>query len=99
MYGIGAKDSCPLQCGSEYAYKMGWTTPEKAIIGGAEFIAEGYISIGQDTIYKMRWNPDAPGTHQYASDIGWASKQVNRINSLYGLLSEYTLVFDVPKYQ
>jgi beta-N-acetylglucosaminidase len=99
MYGIGAKDSCPLQCGSEYAYKMGWTTPEKAIIGGAKFIAEGYISRGQDTIYKMRWNPDAPGTHQYASDIGWASKQVTRINSLYGLLSEYTLVFDVPKYQ
>lgn len=99
MYGIGAKDSCPLQCGSEYAYKMGWTTPEKAIIGGAKFIAEGYISRGQDTLYKMRWNPDAPGTHQYASDIGWASKQVNRINSLYGLLSEYTLVFDRPNYQ
>ncbi|PLR90780.1 PA14 domain-containing protein [Bacillus sp. T33-2] len=99
MYGINAKDSCPLQCGSEYAYKMGWTSPERAIVGGAEFIAGGYIHNGQDNLYKMRWNPGRPGTHQYASDIGWATKQVNRIKNLYDLLSNYTLVFDEPKFQ
>ncbi|PLR83136.1 hypothetical protein CU635_09640, partial [Bacillus canaveralius] len=99
MYGIKALDSCPLECGSEYAYKMGWTTPELAIKGGAKFIAEQYIDVGQDTLYKMRWNPSAPGTHQYATDIGWAVKQVYRIKSLYDLLSNYTLIFDEPVYK
>lgn len=99
MYGINAKDACPIQCGSEYAYKMGWTSPELAIVGGAKFIADGYINKGQDTLYKMRWNPSAPGTHQYATDIGWATKQVRRIKSLYDLLSNYSLVFDEPRYR
>ncbi|MFS0775275.1 PA14 domain-containing protein [Neobacillus sp. 3P2-tot-E-2] len=99
MYGIKATDACPDRCGSEYAYKMGWTAPELAIVGGAEFIANNYIKVGQDTLYKMRWNPASPGTHQYATDIGWAVKQVNRIKSLYDLLSKYNLVFDEPKFQ
>ncbi|WP_184351837.1 PA14 domain-containing protein, partial [Salirhabdus euzebyi] len=98
MYGINAKDSCPLRCGSEYAYQMDWTSPEKAIVGGAEFIAKEYIHVGQDTLYKMRWNPAYPGTHQYATDIGWAVKQVKRIKNLYDLLSDYQLVFDEPNY-
>lgn len=99
MYGINAKDSCPLQCGSEYAYKQGWTTPELAIVGGAKFIADSYINKGQDTLYKMRWNPAAPGTRQYATDIGWGTKQVGRIKSLYDLLSDYTLKFDTPVFK
>lgn len=99
MYGINAKDSCPLTCGSEYAYKEGWFTPEASIIGGAEFIASGYINAGQDTLYKMRWNPTNPATHQYASDIGWAVKQTSRIANLYSLLDGYRLTFDVPLYK
>jgi len=46
----------------------------------------------------MRWNPDNPGTHQYATDIGWAVKQVANISRLYDLLDRYTLIFDVPVY-
>jgi beta-N-acetylglucosaminidase len=99
MYGINAKDSCPVRCGAEYAYQQGWFTPEAAIIGGAKFIGQGYIHNGQDTLYKMRWNPEQPGTHQYATDIAWAVKQTYRIQSLYGLLSQYSLVFDIPKYE
>lgn len=96
MYGINAKDSCALECGALYAYQMGWTTPEKAIVGGASFIASGYVSQGQDTIYKMRWNPAAPATHQYATDIGWALKQTARIKEVYDQLNNYTMVFDEP---
>lgn len=102
VYGIGAVDSNPETQGAQYAYDHGWTTVEKAIIGGAEFVAENYIHAGQDTLYKMRWNPDAMvdgGTpHQYASDIGWAVKQTARIAEMYGLLSKYALFFDVPDY-
>jgi beta-N-acetylglucosaminidase len=97
-YGIGAYDNCALQCGSEYAYKMNWFTSKAAIVGGAAFINKNYVSAGQDTLYKMRWNPAAPGTHQYATDIGWAAKQTSRIYGLYSLLDTYTLTFDVPVY-
>ncbi len=101
MFGIGARDGCALQCGSEYAYKQGWDTPEKAIVGGAQFIANSYIhsSRKQDTLYKMRWNPQSPATYQYATDIGWAVKQVNNIESLYNMIDNYTLYFDVPVYR
>lgn len=101
MFGIGAKDSCPETCGAQYAYDHQWFTPEAAIEGGAEFLAEDYIHDGQNTLYKMRWNPAAPATHQYASDIGWAVKQTNifDFNKYYGLLDNYSLFFDVPVYK
>lgn len=101
MYGIGANDSCALKCGSERAYEEEWFTPDAAIVGGAQFIDNGYISAGQDTIYKMRWNPEKPATHQYATDVGWATKQTKQIQRMYELfdaLATYTMVFDVPKY-
>jgi mannosyl-glycoprotein endo-beta-N-acetylglucosaminidase len=76
-------------------------TPEAAKICGAQFISSGYIynsSFQQDTLYKMRWNP-VQTWHQYATDIGWAYKQVDNIYNLYQLLDTYTLYYDLPKYQ
>ena len=110
MFGINAKDGTkddpdrPIRLGSEYAYKQGWFTPEQAIIGGAKFIAENYIyrsNNTQNTLYKMRWNPENPATHQYATDIAWAYKQVNRIKfkDLYALCTEYNIYFDIPEYK
>ncbi|MGN7939942.1 SH3 domain-containing protein [Metabacillus sp. 22489] len=104
MYGIGAYDGTALSSGAQYAYNAGWFTPEAAIIGGAKFIAQGYISAGQDTLYKMRWNPAAAvkngyATHQYATDIGWAAKQVSQIYNLYSLLDSYKLVLEIPQYK
>jgi glucan-binding YG repeat protein/beta-N-acetylglucosaminidase len=102
MYGVGAIDSCPNTCGAEYAYKQGWFTPEAAIIGGASFIGQKYINDPyrqQDTLYKMRWNPANPGVHQYATDIGWAAKQVTNIKKIYDLLDSYTLYYDVPVFK
>ncbi|MDQ2312720.1 N-acetylglucosaminidase [Pluralibacter gergoviae] len=43
MYGIGALDGNAVVTGSKMAKKMGWTTPEKAIDGGAAWIANHYI--------------------------------------------------------
>ncbi|MFC4558012.1 PA14 domain-containing protein [Virgibacillus kekensis] len=104
MYGIGAKDSCPLECGAQYAYDAGWFTPESAIIGGAQFIGEGYVNNGQDTLYKMRWNPEAAAkygyaTHQYATDIGWAWKQTSTMNNIFSLLESYSISFEIPQYK
>jgi mannosyl-glycoprotein endo-beta-N-acetylglucosaminidase len=104
MFGIGAYDGDAINTGAKFAYNAGWFTPEAAIIGGAQFIAQGYISKGQDTIYKMRWNPDGAvakgvATHQYATDVGWATKQVNQIYNLYSLLDNYKVTFEVPVYK
>jgi mannosyl-glycoprotein endo-beta-N-acetylglucosaminidase len=104
MYGIGAYDGSALSSGAQYAYNAEWFTPEAAIIGGSKFIAQGYINAGQDTLYKMRWNPSSSATngyasHQYATDIGWAAKQVKQIHNLYSLIDSYKLVLDIPTFK
>ncbi|PKR77781.1 hypothetical protein CEY16_07570 [Halalkalibacillus sediminis] len=98
MYGIHAFDSCPLSCGSEKAYNEGWFTPQQAIIGGAKFIGQNWIHRGQDTLYKMRWNPDNPGVHQYATHVRWAELQTDLIADYYKILNDYVQIYDVPKY-
>jgi mannosyl-glycoprotein endo-beta-N-acetylglucosaminidase len=101
MYGYNAFDGCALDCGAKRAYEEGWFTPEAAIIGGAKLIGSGYIyntTFQQDTLYKMRWNPIAPW-HQYATDIGWAAKQINNMYNLYQMIDNYTLYFDLPIYE
>ncbi|WP_246484849.1 SH3 domain-containing protein [Virgibacillus salarius] len=103
MYGIGANDGCAITCGAAKAYKEGWTTPYKAIVGGAQFIGNEYIKSGQNTLYKMRWNPasmskNGYASHQYATDIGWASKQIYTMYNLYKQLDSYTLYLDIPEY-
>ncbi|MDQ0352783.1 beta-N-acetylglucosaminidase/uncharacterized protein YraI/RNA polymerase subunit RPABC4/transcription elongation factor Spt4 [Alkalibacillus filiformis] len=98
MYGIAAYDRCPVECGAEHAYEQGWDTPGKAVIGGAEFIRQRYLDSGQDTLYKMRWNPESPGDDQYATDVNWAIGQTHRIANLYSSIDNYTLFFDIPEY-
>ena len=100
MFGIGAVDGNAVNGGAKYAYEHGWTTPEKAIYGGAKFISENYINgeYRQNTLYKMLWNPGAPGKHQYATDIGWAVKQAQTMKRFYegfGISAR----FEVPSYE
>lgn len=101
MFGIGAYDSDPDGFGSKRAYDEGWTTPEQAIIGGAQFIGANYVRAGQNTLYKMRWNPEAMAkygyaTHQYATDMGWAYKQVSSIYNLYQYIGINDIYLDIP---
>ncbi|MGN8646369.1 peptidoglycan-binding protein [Gracilibacillus sp. HCP3S3_G5_1] len=102
MFGIQATDNNAINGGAKYAFEQGWTSPSKAIIGGAQWISGRYINhkdYQQDTLYKMRWNPQSPGTHQYATDVGWAVKQVSNIQSLYEKLPNAIKQFDIPRYK
>ncbi|MCU5746029.1 GW dipeptide domain-containing protein [Staphylococcus sp. SQ8-PEA] len=99
MFGIGAVDHDALRGGFNFAKKAGWNTIQKAIVGGAKFIAGRYIHEGQNTLYKMRWNPANPGQHQYATDIGWAKQNAIRIKSFYDLIGQTGKYFDVNTYQ
>lgn len=73
FFGIGAFDSGAVIEGHAYAVAEEWTSPEAAIIGGAEFISKNYVNNNQFTTYAMRWNPDNPTQNQYATDINWSS--------------------------
>ena len=99
MYGIGAYDNVALTAGATYAYNNGWTSPSIAIIEGARFVSDNYFGQGQTTLYQMRWNPGNPGVHQYATDIGWAAKQIYRMKQLYELIEHPSLTYDIPKYK
>ena len=99
MFGIGAVDSDPINGGARYAFEQGWTSVEAAIRGGAEWIAENYINSGQNTLYKMRWNPDKPGTHQYATDVAWASKQAKTLCNMFGAFPSAKISFEFPIYK
>jgi beta-N-acetylglucosaminidase len=101
LFGIGAYDAEPIRLGSEYAYTKGWVSVELAIAGGTDWISKNYINsiaYNQNTLYKMRWNPNSTGTHQYATDIGWASKQTKNIKAIMDKFTNTNLYFDVPKY-
>ncbi|PZD83955.1 hypothetical protein DTX80_13245 [Bacilli bacterium] len=98
MYGYGAIDNDPINGGAKYAFNQKWFSPSAAIEGGAESIVNSYIKRGQDTLYKMRWNPASPGYPQYATHVAWATIQSRSIYNIYSTLDNYTLVFDVPKF-
>ncbi|MCM3092555.1 MULTISPECIES: SH3 domain-containing protein [unclassified Cytobacillus] len=103
MFGIGAKDIDPERLGAFHAYNAGWTSPEKAIIGGAQFISNSYFERGQNTLYKMRWNHKYTDNNgwlpQYATDMGWAVKQVPNLKSLYEKLDNPILHFEIVQYK
>lgn len=101
FFGVHAYDDNPNKCGSEFAYEQKWFTVDDAINGGAKYIGSSYINnkeFKQDTLYKMRWNNDTIW-HQYATDIGWARKQVSNIKKLIEMCKNAKPVFDIPIYK
>jgi beta-N-acetylglucosaminidase len=88
MYGICAYDSNPIDGGNAMAKSSGWDSVDKAITGGAQWIATHYINsvsinagdgkqhYDQDTLYEMKWDPYALSTNQsaceYATEPDWA---------------------------
>lgn len=101
MYGIAAYDGSVVSSGSKKAYNEGWTTPSEAIIGGAKWISENYInspSNRQNTLYKMRWNPENPGQHLYAGDVAWAITQSTIMERLFASFPGASISYEIPVY-
>lgn len=104
MYGYGAHDSNPIGGGVKYAYDRQWFSPEAAIIGGAQQITNNYIERGQNTLFKMKWDPEVAGNgrfgRQYATHVMWAEIQAGKIYSMVGdNIFETRTLFEVPHYQ
>ena len=101
VFGIGAYDNSAVASGSQRAYEKDWTSVSSAIIGGTEWISEHYINSAdgrQNTLYKMLWNPENPGQHQYATDIEWATHQAINIEKIFRMFPQAVKAYDVPVY-
>nr|WP_236582507.1 glucosaminidase domain-containing protein [Staphylococcus pasteuri] len=97
-FGIGAYDNNPNNA-IPFARKRGWTTPAKGIMGGAKFVRQDFINKGQNTLYRMRWNPKHPATHQYATDINWCRHQASNIAYYYKKIGLKGMYYIRDKYK
>ena len=85
-------------------YGRPWNTLKKAIIGGAEFISDGYINNNQYTEYLQKFNvyngKSKVGVHQYMTNLraplSEASSTYSTYNSFNMLNSSF--VFNIPVY-
>lgn len=87
-----------------YAQSQGWNDPEKAIRGGAVFLASSYISRGQSTLYLQKFDVDSSDGglyyHQYMQNVSAALTEGNTVKSSYesmGLLDS-SINFVIPVY-
>ncbi|HDE9178461.1 TPA: N-acetylglucosaminidase, partial [Staphylococcus aureus] len=97
-FGIGAFDNDP-DYAMKFAKNKGWASPAKAIMGGASFVRKDYINKGQNTLYRIRWNPKNPATHQYATAIEWCQHQASTIAKLYKQIGLKGIYFTRDKYK
>ena len=71
---VEVKDDTESEVTTETSYSRPWTTPKKAIVGGAEFISKSYIAKGQFTSYLKKFNVNPNGyysvyNHQYMANL------------------------------
>ena len=99
--GWGAYDSNP-DTAYDFSRYYGWNSIESALMGAAEKVASNYLYNGQETVYEMRWNPDATSfgrVHQYCTDINWARTISSIMGYNYRLVGVMpSLSYRVPKY-
>ena len=101
----------PIQRGLWYAkgggtgakeYGRPWNTRLKAIRGGAQFYADGYLTRGQNTLYLKRYNVqgDTPFTHRYMTSVYGAAVEATKLAKGYTEeLRTTPLSFYIPVYK
>lgn len=106
FFNIGAykKDGrTAQQNGAIYAKSRGWNTPEKAIEGGAQQLAKGYINMQQNTLYLQKFDVVDGGNgyyeHQYMSNVTAAYVESGSMKKAYSdEMLKGTIVFNIPVY-
>ena len=87
------------------SFNRPWNTPKKAIMGGAKFIAEGYIKAGQFTSYLKKFNVNSNGyydiyNHQYQTNVMAPYSEAQKAQKAYSNASmmDLTFTFNIPVY-
>ena len=101
FFNIGATGDDIMANGLQYAKNKGWTTPEKAIYGGAEFLAKEYIKYGQSTLYLQKFDVvDDYETelyyHQYMQNVSAAKTEGETVKSTYQKMGFVNSSNEVP---
>ncbi len=89
--------------GSGDSYGRPWNTRLKSLVGAAQYYADGYIDVGQDTLYLKKFdvvNDSATGLywHQYMSNIEGAQAEAYNLKRAYSGFLDSALVFKIPVY-
>lgn len=112
FYNIGATDGTGaivrgLKWASEGStYGRPWNTPEKSIMGGAQYLAASYIAVGQFTGYLQKFNVNPKSTkalysHQYMTNVTGALSQGYTVYNAYAKVGSLYQkhVFSIPIYK
>lgn len=112
FYNIGATDGAgAITRGLKWAsegttYGRPWNTPEKSIMGGAKYLAESYIAVGQFNGYlqKFNVNPDCTKTlysHQYMTNVTGALSQGYTVYNAYAKVGSLYQkhIFSIPVFK
>lgn len=87
--------------GSDDNYYRPWNSRYKSIMGSAKYIAEKYVSVGQNTLYFQKFNvvnkENGIYSHQYMSNVVASSYESARLRKAYSDLNT-KLVFRIPIY-
>ena len=102
LLNIEAYDSSPITSGLAYSARKGLDTPQKAIEDGAKFLADGYITDGQDTLYFQKFNVTGEHlySHQYMTNVAAAYSEARTTKANYDAigLTDAAKCFVVPVY-
>ena len=100
IFNINATVTSTIENALSYAKKHGLDTIEKCLIDGIDFIAEKYVSTGQDTLYYEKFDVigDSLYSHQYAQDVLYAQNQGTRLRKLLGNMTDVSFTFIIPLY-
>ncbi len=106
-FNIGASGINRVAAGLDKAKEQGWTNPEKAISGGAYFLKNSYIGVGQDTLYLQKFSVyNTNGSlywHQYMTNImAPTSESTNIFDKVYSSFEDIKnskMNFVIPVYE
>ena len=101
IYNIGANSS--NQDGIDFAAVRNWDTREKSILYGSKYLADNYITKGQDSLYLQKFDVhnNNPGHHYYMSNIRAPYSEAK--NMLKGYISNHMdhvkRILEIPIYK
>lgn len=85
----------------ETSYHRPWNNRTDSILGGAKHYGEGFVSVGQDTMYLKKF--DLIGnlyTHQYMTNVGGGYSEGRLMASAYDETTRKSeLVFKIPVFK
>lgn len=113
-YNIGAYASggnSPTKQGLIYAsktasgaanYERPWNTRYRSILGGAQYVSQKYIKVGQNTLYFQKFNVvntiNGLYKHQYMTNLQAAASEATKMSKAYADQAG-GLVFLIPLYK